>query len=134
MRYLTSVGYDARRYLAGDGKQPGDVDWHPLVVLEVKDVKNTAWPTWCRQANTAADVGQVPVVVRRARGVTDVGRWPVRLPHGRLTVAGRPAGMPGLEEMWMETNFAAVVIAVARMDGRNDVAELAHARQTVGEG
>ncbi len=133
VRYLASVGYDARRYLAGDGKQPGDVDWHPLVVLEVKDVKNTAWPTWCRQANAAAAPDQIPVVVRRKRGETNVVRWPARLPAW-AGVAGRAAPIPGLYDMWVQTNFASVVLAVARDDDRDDIAEAVHRSLMVGEG
>lgn len=79
VRYLRDNGYpDARRYLAGDGRQPGDIDFHPLVCLEVKDVERSAWPTWCRQALAEARPGMVPVVVRRTRGVADVGAWEVR--------------------------------------------------------
>ena len=122
VRYLNSVGYDSRRYLAGDGKQPGDIDWHTLIVLEVKDVASSSWPTWCRQADAAAAPGQVPVVVRRERGETNVGRWPVRLPFG-LVRSGAAAGMLGLPGLWMQTNFASVVLAVARQDGRDDIAE-----------
>lgn len=83
VNYLRSQGWeDARRYLAGDGRQPGDVDWHPLICLEVKDVAASCWPTWCRQAAGEARPGMVPVVVRRVRGVPDVGAWPIRLPLG----------------------------------------------------
>lgn len=80
VNYLRAQGWpDARRYLAGDGRQPGDVDWHPLVVLEAKDCAESRWPTWCRQAVAQAGPGQVPCVVRRARGVPDVGQWEVRV-------------------------------------------------------
>lgn len=80
VNYLKANGYpDARRYLAGDGRQPGDIDFHPLVVLEVKDVKSSAWPSWCRQAAAAAGAGQVPVVVRRTHGNPDVAQWECRV-------------------------------------------------------
>ncbi len=136
VRYLPSVGYDARRYLAGDGKQPGDVDWHPLVVLEVKDVAGSSWPTWCRQANAAAAPDQIPVVVRRKRGETNVGRWPARLPFRHRGPIGRPVGVPGVDptDLWVETNFAAVVLYLARLDGRNDIAKAVHRSLMVGEG
>ena len=66
VNYLRENGWpDARRYLAGDGRQPGDVDFHPLVCLEVKDRAESRWPTWCRQAASEAREGMVPVVVRR---------------------------------------------------------------------
>jgi len=77
--FLREQGWpDARRYLAGDGRQPGDLDWVPIVVLEVKDVASSAWPAWCRQAAAVAGEHQVPVVVRRTRGVPDVGAWKIR--------------------------------------------------------
>src|SRR5690606_22138807 len=62
-------------------KAPGDVDFHPLVVLEVKNVDpaRSAWPTWCRQAASEAQPGQVPAVVRKTKGVTDVRLWEVRV-------------------------------------------------------
>ena len=80
VNYLRANGYpDARRYLAGDGRQPGDIDgWHPLICCEVKDVAKSAWPSWCRQAVAEAREGMVPVVVRRTRGVPDVGAWECR--------------------------------------------------------
>lgn len=81
VNYLRTVGWPyARRYLAGDGRQPGDIDWHPLVALEVKDRAQSSWPSWCRQATAEAREGMVPVVVRRTRGVTDVGAWECRTP------------------------------------------------------
>jgi len=80
VNYLRAAGWpDARRYLAGDGRQPGDVDFHPLVCLEVKDVARSAWPTWCRQAAAEAPTGTVPAVVRRTRGVPDPGLWECRV-------------------------------------------------------
>lgn len=83
VNYLRANGWpDARRYLAGDGRQPGDIDWHPLICLEVKDVASSAWPSWCRQAAAAAPAGTVPVVVRRTRGVPDVGLWECRVHVG----------------------------------------------------
>jgi hypothetical protein len=70
---------DARRYLSGDGMQPGDLDWHPLVVAEVKDCAASAWPTWQRQALAACKPGQACMVIRRYRGDADPGRWTVRV-------------------------------------------------------
>lgn len=81
--YLRAHGWpDARRYLAGDGRQPGDIDWHPLVAVEVKDRAGSAWPSWCRQALAEAREGMVAAVVRRTRGVPDVGAWECRTPIG----------------------------------------------------
>lgn len=84
VRWLRQVGWpDActtRAKLGHDGwSAPGDVSWHPLIVLEVKDVANSAFPTWCRQAVAASAPGQVPCVVRRTRGVADVAAWRVRV-------------------------------------------------------
>lgn len=85
VRYLRANGFPgARRYLAGDGRQPGDIDFHPDVCLEVKDVESSRWPTWRAQALAEARPGQLVVVVRRVRGVTDVGQWEAQ------TAAGGP--------------------------------------------
>lgn len=73
--FLRAHGYpDARRYLAGDGRQPGDIDAIPGVAIEVKDRAESSWPSWRAQA--LAEAGwRVPIVVRRIRGVPDVGQW-----------------------------------------------------------
>lgn len=77
VNYLRANGYpDARRYLAGDGRQPGDIDGVHGWSIESKDVKSSAWPTWCAQAAGACPDGQSWVVVRRLRGTPDVGQWP----------------------------------------------------------
>lgn len=78
--YLRANGFpDARRYLAGDSRQPGDIDWHPLICLETKNVKGSScWPTWCRQAVAACRPGLVPAVVRRTDTYTNVGAWECR--------------------------------------------------------
>jgi hypothetical protein len=79
VNWLRDNGYpDARRYLAGDGRQPGDIDAIPGVTIEVKDVAGSAWPSWCRQAATQAGPDRVPIVVRRTRGVPDVAQWLAR--------------------------------------------------------
>lgn len=88
--YLRKQGWpDARRYLAGDGRQPGDIDAIPGVSIEVKDVKASAWPSWCEQAVEAAG-GRIPIVVRRTRGVTDVGLWQARIRQGDWDTLGGP--------------------------------------------
>jgi hypothetical protein len=79
VRFLVELGFEARRHLAGDGKQPGDIDWLPGVVIEVKDVAGSSWPSWRHQAVEQAD-WRIPVVVRRIRGVADVGRWDAQMP------------------------------------------------------
>jgi hypothetical protein len=76
VNYLRAHGFpDARRYLSGDGRQPGDIDAIPGLVIEVKDRANSSWPAWCNQAAEEAK-GRAWVVVRRERGTIDVGRWP----------------------------------------------------------
>ena len=84
--------HNARRYGAGDGRQPGDVDLQtdaPLVCLEVKDVASSSWPTWLRQAaEEAAPRNLVPVVVRRTRGFPDARQWPAVLPSSGLERLG----------------------------------------------
>ena len=70
---------DARRYMAGDGRQPGDIDAIPGVSIEVKDRDRSSWPTWRAQAVTEAE-WRVPIVVRRTRGTPDVGLWRATIP------------------------------------------------------
>ena len=124
VNYLRANGWpDARRYLAGDGRQPGDVDFHPLVCLEVKDVAKSAWPTWCRQAASEAREGMVPVVVRRTRGVPDAGQWECRVQWAAWRgLAGRPPlrldGMKAVADgdVWAVTTLAEFVSALRRFD------------------
>lgn len=113
--YLRVNGYpDARRYLAGDGNQPGDIDAIPGVCIEVKDRKQSAWPSWQEQALAEAGPHRFAVVVRRRRGVPDVGEWEARIPlpmwralHGpdRQVVT---AVCPRTERRWVITTFAAI--------------------------
>jgi hypothetical protein len=68
--------YTTRSKLGHDGAHaPGDVVGPVGLVTEVKDVAASAWPSWCKQAEAEAN-GRPWVVVRRKRGVTDVGCWP----------------------------------------------------------
>lgn len=75
--YLRQHGHpDARRYLAGDGRQPGDIDAIPGVSFEVKDQATYCFPAWLAQA--VAEAGErLPVVVAKPKGVAldDVGDW-----------------------------------------------------------
>ena len=75
VNHLRQHGWpDARRYLAGDGRQPGDIDAIPGVSLEVKSQAVYDFPGWLRQA--VAEAGErLPVVVAKPKGVTDVGQW-----------------------------------------------------------
>lgn len=112
---------DARRYLAGDGRQPGDVDAIPGVVIEVKDVARSCWPTWCRQALAEAGPDRVAIVVRRERGVADVGRWPALMRDGWVGIEsdeGRWIPIPGIgTEWWWSLSFAEAVAMATDEDG-----------------
>lgn len=65
---------DARRYLAGDGKQPGDIDAIPGVTLEVKAQRAHDIAGWLRQTETEAH-GRFPLLVVKPPRITDVGDW-----------------------------------------------------------
>ena len=119
VNYLRSVGFpDARRYLAGDGKQPGDIDAIPGVSIEVKDVAKSAWPSWRLQAVTAAG-GRIPIVLRRTRGVRDVGQWTANI----LLAALESVDLPPLDDhrvflckrtdrVWVELTFEDALMAL----------------------
>lgn len=113
VNYLRANGWpDARRYLAGDGRQQGDIDAWPGIAIEVKDRAASSWPSWCAQAVAEAGPDRIPVVVRRTRGVPDVGQWETRVPlvswvtelGGGLDVVGREA----CGHVWVVTTFAAL--------------------------
>ena len=73
--YLRQHGYpDARRYLAGDGRQPGDIDGIPGVALEVKNQERYSLAEWVDQAVAEARTN-LPVVVAKRRGKPDPGDW-----------------------------------------------------------
>lgn len=82
VQWLREHGYPeahtTRSQLGHDGfHAPGDVVGPALLVIEVKDVAASCWPTWCRQAE--AEAGNLAwVVVRRLRGNPDVGQWPCK--------------------------------------------------------
>lgn len=121
VRYLRANGYpDTRRYLAGDGRQPGDIDWHPLICLEVKDRARSAWPTWCRQAAAEARPGMVPVVVRKTAGTADPGQWEARYllvswPDG-LLFPRSPVVHAVDGRMWAATTLGDLATAIRHHD------------------
>lgn len=83
--WLRENGYpDAsttRARLGHDGtRQPGDVEAIPGLVISVKDVAKSAWPTWAVQAHDEAR-GKPWIVVRRTRGVADPGGWDCLYSH-----------------------------------------------------
>ena len=130
VRYLKEQGFvDActtRAKLGHDGATaPGDVDFHPLICLEVKDVAASAWPTWCRQALAEAPAGTVPVVVRRERGLTDAGRWLCRIDCEALAEAMGMTPDAYIDDVyvidgreWWSCLFAMVPMMVAAVDAR----------------
>lgn len=65
---------DARRYLAGDGRQPGDIDGVPGVCIEMKNCSKLDLAGWLRQVEEAAG-DNLPMVVIKPRGVVDPGRF-----------------------------------------------------------
>lgn len=65
---------DARRYLSGDGMQPGDVDGVPGVCIEVKNHRELRIPQWLEQVESEAR-SAVPVLAVRRPGLTDPGDW-----------------------------------------------------------
>lgn len=118
VRYLRDNGWpDARTTRSGLGtdgtRTPGDVEFEPGIVLEVKSVKQSAWPSWRAQALIEAN-GRIPVVVRRHRGVPDVGRWTTELRSTHwvdLGGTGVPAGQwcPRTGRTWVRVTFAQFV-------------------------
>lgn len=125
VRWLRQVGWpDActtRAKLGHDGwSAPGDVSFHPLIVLEVKDVQSgSRWPTWCRQAVAASAPGQVPCVVRRTRGNPDVAAWETRVQLAALheletAKANRLELVDG--GVWVVTTMAALASMVRGID------------------
>jgi Holliday junction resolvase len=75
VNWLRGHGFeDARRYLAGDGRQPGDIDAIPGVSIEVKDQQQHRIGEWLRQAEAEAR-SALPVVFVKEKGTADVGQW-----------------------------------------------------------
>lgn len=75
VNWLRDNGYpDARRYLAGDGRQPGDVDAIPGVCVDVKARRELDIPAWLRQVHDEA-AGRVPTLAVHRPGLADPGDW-----------------------------------------------------------
>lgn len=80
VNWLRAHGHpDARRYLSGDGLQPGDIDAIPAVCLDVKDCVAFEPQKWLRQVAAEAGPHRLPVVWAKLRGETDPGQWMVLL-------------------------------------------------------
>lgn len=99
-----------RAKLGHDGAHaPGDIDFAPGVCLEVKDVAGSSWPSWRAQCVAEAG-GRIPVVVRRTRGVTDVGQWEAQMRRDDVI------DLMGLS--WPDTRWVPDGIYCARTDAR----------------
>lgn len=80
VNYLRANGFPgARRHHGADGLAPGDIDGVPGVCIEVKDRASSAWPSWRMQLLLETD-GDISILVRRTRGVPDVGLWVAEMP------------------------------------------------------
>jgi hypothetical protein len=76
VNHLRTNGWpDARRHHGADGRAPGDIMGIPAVCIEVKDRASSAWPTWRQQLLAETPPGDLALLIRRVRGVTDVGKW-----------------------------------------------------------
>ena len=110
VNYLKQQGWPhARRVLAGDGHQHSDIECWQGISIEIKDRSSSAWPSWREQAITQARPEDVVVVMRRTRGITDVGRWPAQMPQDDYYWIGGsgllPFECPRLHTLWVETTF-----------------------------
>lgn len=78
VNWLRARGYDdARRYLAGDGRQPGDIDVLPGLVIDVKNRDGWKAREWLDQVELEAGPDRLGVVWARLERVVDPGAWPV---------------------------------------------------------
>jgi hypothetical protein len=73
--YLRKRGHQVRRFLAGDGEQPGDIDGIDGLCIEVKNAGIYDFPAWLRQVKEEARDGDLPIVVSKPKGITDVDEW-----------------------------------------------------------
>ena len=110
VNYLKQQGWSqARRVLAGDGHQHSDIECWQGISIEVKDRKGSAWPTWRAQAVDQSRPEDVVVVMRRTRGITDVGRWPAQIQQDDYHWIGGqgllPFKCPKKGTLWVETTF-----------------------------
>jgi hypothetical protein len=107
VNHLRTNGWpDARRHHGADGRAPGDIMGVPGVTIEVKDRASSAWPTWRQQLLAETPAGDLALLIRRVRGVADVGQWDAEMPWRDwrwLDGAGRYAGFPckRTQELWV---------------------------------
>lgn len=69
VRWLNTRGHRTRRFLAGDGEQPGDIDGVPGLCIEVKDQATYKFPQWLKQVRAEARPGDLPVVLIKPNGI-----------------------------------------------------------------
>jgi hypothetical protein len=110
VNYLKAQGWShARRVLAGDGHQHSDIECWSGISIEIKDRTSSAWPSWREQAVEQARPEDVVVVMRRTRGITNVGRWVAQMPQDDYHWIGGqgllPFKCPRLHTLWIETTF-----------------------------
>jgi hypothetical protein len=110
VNYLRSVGFpDARRHHGADGRAPGDIMGVPGVCIEVKDRASSAWPKWRQQLLTECPPGDIPLLVRRVRGVADVGLWTAEMLFDHFWYGPndpRAHYCPRTEQPWVRVTFA----------------------------
>lgn len=76
VRALVQSGFArARRVLAGDGRQPGDVAGLPGWTIEVKDQARDALGRWVDQAKAESAGRGYSAVWHKRRGRTDAKDW-----------------------------------------------------------
>lgn len=75
VNWLRDNGHpDARRYLAGDGRQPGDIDAIAGVAIDCKDCARLEIPAWLTQVETEA-AGRLPLLAVKRPRLADPGDW-----------------------------------------------------------
>lgn len=76
VKALRAAGFGrARRTLAGDGRQPGDIAGVTGWTIEVKDQSRDGLPAWVDQAAAEDAGGGNWVVWHKRRGRTDARDW-----------------------------------------------------------
>ncbi len=85
VRWLKAKGFQARRYLAGDGYQPGDIDSNVGATIEVKNRQTYAIGEWLRQLDNEAPADKTAVLLVKPNGVgmESVGEWWAIMPADR---------------------------------------------------
>jgi len=117
VNWLRNNGYpDARRHHGADGRAPGDIMGVAGVTIEVKDRASSSFPTWRAQLLAETPAGDTPILVRRTRGVTDVGQWDAEIPWWTWWTATRNArpsmiACPRTNLKWVRLTFHQAITA-----------------------